>query len=65
MNKETFCADCLTDPEIVCKRDPDALCLLCGKQFCGGHIAGHLKAVHCIAVDNNRHARRRLPGKRR
>jgi ParB/RepB/Spo0J family partition protein len=45
------CATCATDPNIVCPRDIDAQCMHCSGYFCGGHISGHLKSVHCISLD--------------
>ena len=45
------CATCETDPKIVCPRDVDAMCVHCPGYFCGGHIGGHLKSVHCVSLD--------------
>lgn len=45
------CEECLKDKRIFCPRDVDAKCLICGKNFCGGHIGKHLLKVHCVALD--------------
>ncbi|HUV51625.1 MAG TPA: PRTRC system protein C [Dehalococcoidia bacterium] len=45
------CAVCATDKNIACPRDVDAQCAHCGGYFCGGHIGGHLKSVHCVSLD--------------
>lgn len=44
------CPDCLADPEVACARNPDAQCLLCGKCYCGLHIAPHLQSVHIVST---------------
>lgn len=49
-NENLYCEDCLKDDKVICKRDPDVKCLICGANLCGGHIAEHLK-THCIALD--------------
>lgn len=51
------CPDCLKDKRIFCPRDVDVKCLICGKNFCGGHIGRHLRKVHCVALDF-KHCRR-------
>jgi hypothetical protein len=65
MSREIFCEECLVDPQIVCKRDPDVRCLHCGHEYCGGHILSHLKTFHCVAVDNDHARKPRAGGKRR
>ena len=44
------CEMCEKDPEVVCKRDADAECLICGSYLCGGHIAEHLSSQHCVSL---------------
>jgi ribosomal protein S27E len=45
------CPDCLEDREIFCPRNPDAKCLICGKELCAGHIGPHLQKEHCVSLD--------------
>lgn len=45
------CPDCLNDKTILCPRDVDVVCLICGRKLCGGHISKHLKKVHCVSLD--------------
>ena len=51
MSKIEICPICKADPKIICPRDVDAKCLICGRSFCGGHIGKHLKVVHCVSLD--------------
>jgi hypothetical protein len=48
-----YCSDCQKNDDILCKRDADAKCLICGDSFCGAHIGPHLKNVHCVSLNNN------------
>jgi hypothetical protein len=45
-----ICGDCKRDQTIICKRDADVHCLICGESFCGGHIVRHLK-THCVSTE--------------
>ena len=47
---ELFCEDCLTDPEIKCKRDKDVKCLHCGAELCGYHMSKHLEEKHFVSL---------------
>ena len=53
------CIDCLGDPKIFCKRDPDARCLHCGKELCGAHIITHLQRAHYISITLDHCSKRR------
>lgn len=47
---DLFCAECLKDPEIKCKRDKDVKCLHCGTELCGYHMAIHLERDHQVST---------------
>ena len=43
------CPACLADKTVFCPRDIDAICVHCGKGFCGAHIGEHLR-THCVSL---------------
>lgn len=45
-----YCEDCLKDKTILCKRNPDAKCLICGAELCGLHIGKHLEKKHFVSL---------------
>ncbi len=46
-----FCEMCLTDDEVVCKRDKDVKCIHCGMELCGYHMGKHLKECHFVDLE--------------
>jgi len=46
-----ICEECKNDPKVFCPRDVDVKCLICDKEFCGAHIAEHLKKVHLVSLN--------------